>query len=89
MERLQPFHDRVLVVRSAVEETTKGGLFVPKSSQEKPLRGVVLEVGPSVKDVAAGQTVLFGRYSGQVVTVNNEEYMLLRQDELLGLLVTV
>ena len=84
MERFEPFRDRVLVARSQVEEVTKGGLFVPKSSQEKPLRGVVLNVGPDVKGTSPGEMILFGKYSGQVIIVNAEEFVLLREDELLG-----
>lgn len=83
-ERFEPFRDRVLVARAAAEEVTKGGLFVPRSSQEKPLRGVVLNTGPDVKGTSAGETVLFGKYSGQVIIVNAEEFVLLREDEILG-----
>lgn len=83
-ERFEPFKDRVLVARAQVEEVTKGGLFVPRSSQEKPLRGVVLNVGPDVKSTSPGETVLFGKYSGQVILINAEEFVLLREDEVLG-----
>lgn len=83
-ERFEPFKDRVMVARAHTEEVTKGGIFVPRSSQEKPLRGVVLNTGPEVKGISAGDTVLFGKYSGQVILINAEEYVLLRADEVLG-----
>jgi chaperonin GroES len=88
MERLKPHKDRVQVKRQDAEETTKGGLFVPRSSQEKPLRGAVIAHGNAVTATKVGDTVLFGRYSGQVVYVNGDEFMLLREDELLGTIVS-
>jgi chaperonin GroES len=88
MERLKPHKDRVQVKRQEAEETTKGGLFVPRSSQEKPLRGTVTATGPAVTSAKVGDCVLFGRYSGQVVYVNGDEFMLLREDELLGSIVS-
>lgn len=84
MEKFTPNGDRVLVARSAVEETSKGGLFIPKQSQEKPLRGVVLNVGRKCTNTTEGTTVLFGKYSGQFITLNHEEFVLLREEEILG-----
>lgn len=88
MEKFTPYSDRVLVARADVQETTKGGLFIPRSSQEKPLRGAVIEVGPNCKHTSLGSTVLFGKYSGQFVSLNHEEYVLLREEEILGVVET-
>lgn len=88
-EQFTPFKDRVLVEREEVQERTQGGLFVPKTSQEKPLRGHVIEIGPEVSNIKKGERILFGKYSGQEVEVNFKKFVLLRAEEILGTINTV
>lgn len=84
METFEPFKDRILVARAVAEEVTKSGLFIPKSSQAKPLRGTVVSVGPVVTSTRPGDTILFGKYSGQEIQVGDNTFVLLREDEVLG-----
>jgi chaperonin GroES len=88
-----PLHDRVLVTRVAEKETTKGGLFIPESGKEKPQEGLVVAVGlgrvtdKGVRvplDIAVGDRVLFGKYSGAEIKIEFEEFLILREDEVLG-----
>jgi chaperonin GroES len=90
---IRPLYDRVVVTRVAEEEKTKGGIIIPDSAKEKPVEGKVLAVGAgrvlddgSVRklDVKAGDRVLFGKYSGTEVTVSGEELLILREDDILG-----
>jgi chaperonin GroES len=87
--------DRVIVRRVEEEEQKKGGIIIPDSAKEKPQRGEVLAVGQGKRlddgkivalDVKAGDQVLFGKYSGSDVTVEDEELLILREDEILGIL---
>ena len=92
--QVQPLYDRVLVKRSEEEQKTSTGLFLPESAKEKPLMGVVLAVGQgklsddgnlrplSVKE---NDKVLFGRYAGTEIKVDGEDRLVLREDEILGI----
>lgn len=91
--KLQPLHDRIIVEAAPKEEKTAGGIILPDSAQEKPLRGTVLAVGPGKTqdngkrtpvDVKAGETVLYGKYSGTEVTVDGKDYVILRADDVLA-----
>lgn len=91
--KLQPLHDRIVVEAAAKEETTAGGIILPDTAQEKPLKGVVLAVGPGKTldsgklapvDVAVGDTVLYGKYAGTEVTVGGKDYIILRADDVLA-----
>ena len=91
----KPLGDRLLVQREAEPTVSAGGIIIPDSAQEKPLRGRVLAVGPgksgddgSIRpdDVAAGDLVLFGKYSGTEIKVAGEERVLLREDDVLGII---
>ncbi len=91
--KIRPLYDRVLVARVAEEEKTKGGIIIPDTAKEKPVEGKVVAVGGgrvledgSVRklDVKAGDRVLFGKYSGTEVKLNGEEHLILREDEILG-----
>ncbi|MES2504417.1 MAG: co-chaperone GroES [Myxococcota bacterium] len=95
MAQLKPLHDRVLVKRIDSEEKTKGGLYIPDSAKEKPLEGEVVAVGSGkVLDngtvrplsVKAGDKVLFAKYSETEVKLNNESFLLLKEDDLLGII---
>jgi chaperonin GroES len=88
-------HDRVIVKRLEGEQVTKGGIIIPESAKEKPLEGLVEAVGPGKRDengkqvaldVKAGDKVLFGKYAGTEVKINDEEMVILREDDILGVI---
>lgn len=90
---IQPLHDRIVVEAAAKEQTTAGGIILPDTAQEKPQRGTVLAVGPGKRldsgqlapiDVKTGETVLYGKYSGTEVTVDGKDYVILRAEDVLG-----
>jgi chaperonin GroES len=93
--KIRPLHDRVIVRRIKEEEKTKGGLYIPDTAKEKPVEGTVIAVGNgkvledgSVRklDLKEGDRVLFGKYSGSEVKIEGEEHLILREDEILGVL---
>jgi chaperonin GroES len=88
-----PLHDRVLVRRLEEKETVKGGIIIPDTAKEKPQEGEVIAVGAGKLnekgeriplDVKAGDRVLFGKYSGNDIKIDDEEYMILKEDEILA-----
>ena len=93
--KFRPLHDRVLVERVAEETKSAGGILIPDNAREKPQQGLVEAVGtgavlengsvraPSVKK---GDRILFGKYSGSEIKLDGEEYMIMREDEVLGIL---
>jgi len=90
-----PLHDRILVRRIEEQETTAGGLIIPDTAKDKPQEGEVLAVGKGkIKedgkalplDVKAGDRVLFGKYAGSEITIDGELYLIMREEEVLGLL---
>lgn len=91
--RIRPLQDRIVVSRIADQEKTKGGIIIPDTAKEKPIEGKVLAVGNgrvledgSVRklDVKVGDRVLFGKYGGTDVTIEGEELLILREDDVLG-----
>lgn len=91
--KLRPLDDRVVVRRLEAEEKTAGGIILPDNAKEKPQRGEVIAAGPgklldsgvrAVPDVAAGDTVLFGKYSGSEVKVNGDEFLIMRESDILA-----
>lgn len=93
---LKPLNDRIIVEPSEAETRTASGLVLPDSAQEKPQRGRVIAVGPgkrldngtlAVPDVSAGDTVLYGKYSGTEVKLAGKDYVILRAEDVLGILV--
>jgi len=91
--KIKPLYDRILVKRVASEETTKGGIIIPDTAQEKPQEAVIVAVGKGkVKDdgtlrpldVKVGDKVLFSKYGGTDITVDGEERLILREDEILA-----
>src|SRR3979409_2187410 len=91
----RPLHDRILVSRIEEGEQKVGGIIIPDSAKEKPLEGKVVAVGNGkVKDdgtrialdVKAGDHILFGKYSGQEIKLDGEEYLIMREDEVLGVI---
>jgi chaperonin GroES len=90
---ITPLHDRVLVRRLEEKESIKGGIIIPDSAKEKPQEGEVIAVGAGKVtdegkriplDVKAGDRVLFGKYSGNDIKIDDEEYMILKEDEILA-----
>ena len=89
----RPLHDRVLVRRVEAEEKTAGGIIIPDTAKEKPQEGEVLAVGAGTRDetgklvpldVKEGDTILFGKYSGQEIKIDGNEYLIMREDEVLA-----
>jgi chaperonin GroES len=92
---LRPLHDRVLIKRVEEAETARGGIIIPDTAKEKPQQGEVVEAGNGkilengdrvALDVKAGDRILFGKYSGSEVKIDGEEYVILREDEILAVL---
>ena len=90
-----PLHDRILVRRLEETETIRGGIIIPDSAKEKPQQGKVIAAGNGKAkddgkrvplDVKAGDTILFGKYSGQEIKIDGEEYLIMREDEVLGVI---
>ncbi|MFO0588117.1 MAG: co-chaperone GroES [Polyangiaceae bacterium] len=93
--KMRPLQDRVIIKRVKEEERTKGGLIIPDSAKEKPIEGLVVAVGNgkvledgTVKklDVKEGDRVLFGKYSGTEVKIDGEEHLIMREDDILGVI---
>ena len=92
---LRPLHDRILVRRLEEQESVRGGIIIPDSAKEKPQQAEVVAVGAgkmledgtrAEPDVKAGDRILFGKYSGADVRIDGQEYLILREDEILGVL---
>jgi chaperonin GroES len=91
--KIRPLYDRVVVSRIAEEEKTKGGIYIPDTAKEKPVEGKVLAVGSgrtledgTVRklDIHVGDHVLFGKYSGTEVKIGGEDHLILREEDILG-----
>ena len=91
--KVRPLHDRVLVKRLEEQEQVRGGIIIPDSAKEKPQEAEVIAVGPgkiqdngdrSPMDVSVGNTVLVGKYSGSDIKIDDNEYVILREDEILA-----
>lgn len=87
---IKPLADRVLVKADAAEETTKSGLFIPDTAKEKPMRGEVIAVGAGKKDepitVKVGDKVLYGKYAGTELTVDGQEFLIMRESDIYAIL---
>jgi chaperonin GroES len=90
----KPLHDRILVRRTEEGETMRGGIIIPDSAKEKPQQGEVVSVGKGKSndegkvfplDVKAGDTILFGKYSGTEIKLDGEEFLIMREEEVLGI----
>ena len=91
--KIRPLQDRVIVKRVAEEETTKGGIIIPDTAKEKPIEGTVLAVGNGKVledgkvrslDVKAGDRILFTKYAGTEVKIDGEEHLVIREEDILG-----
>jgi chaperonin GroES len=93
--KLRPLQDRIIVKRVEEETKTAGGLFIPETAKEKPQRGEVIAVGNGKKtedgkvlpvDVKVGDKVLFGKYAGTEIKIDGEDYLIMREDDILGIM---
>ncbi len=92
---LKPLQDRILVQRVEEEKTTKGGIIIPDTAKEKPAEGKIIAVGSGkvaddgkriAMDVKVGDRILFGKYAGTEVKIEGEEYLIMREDDVLGVI---
>jgi chaperonin GroES len=93
--KVRPLHDRVLIKRIEEQETVRGGIIIPDTAKEKPQEGEVVAAGTGKRlesgqvlplEVKAGDRVLFGKYSGTEIKLDGQEFLILREDEILGIL---
>ncbi|MBW1895191.1 MAG: co-chaperone GroES [Deltaproteobacteria bacterium] len=93
--KIRPLHDRILVQRVEEEKTTKGGIIIPDTAKEKPIEGKVIaagsgRVGDDGKkiplEVKKGDRILFGKYGGTEIKIEGEEYLIMREDDVLGII---
>ncbi len=93
--KIRPLHDRILVKRVEEQETVRGGIIIPDTAKEKPQEGKVVAVGAGKVgddgkkiplDVKAGDKILFGKYSGSEVKIEEDEYLILREEDVLAIL---
>jgi chaperonin GroES len=93
--KIRPLYDRIVVKRIETQEQKIGGLFIPDSAKEKPQEGEVVAVGKGKRledgkvvplDVQVGDRILFGKYSGSDIKLDNEEFLIMREEEVLGIL---
>lgn len=90
LTRMKPIADRVIIKPAPADEKTKGGIIIPDTAKEKPQRGEVVAVGPgkdgNLMTVAPGDIVLYGKYSGQEINFEGQDYLIMREDEILVIL---
>ena len=91
----KPLHDRVLVRRVESDQKTAGGIIIPDTAQEKPMEGEVLEIGSGARDeigklvpldVRKGDKILFGKWSGTEVKMNGEDYLIMKESDIMGII---
>ncbi len=91
--KFRPLHDRIVVKRLTEEQKTTGGIIIPDSAQEKPMQGEVLAVGPGARDdkgarvamdLKAGDTILFGKWSGTEVKIDGDELLIMKESDVMG-----
>jgi chaperonin GroES len=93
--KIKPLQDRVIVKRLEAEEKTRSGIIIPDTAKEKPQKGEVIAVGPGKVlesgnkielNVKPGDKILFSKYAGTEIEINNEEYLIMREDDILGII---
>jgi len=96
--KFRPLHDRVLVRRLEEDERTVGGIIIPDTAKEKPMEGEVLAIGPGARndkgeltplDVKAGDRILFGKWSGSEVKIDDEELVIMKESDIMGIIENV
>jgi chaperonin GroES len=94
---VRPLHDRVLIKRVEEKEVVKGGIIIPDTAKEKPMEGEIVAAGPgkiledgkrSAMDVKAGDRILFGKYAGTEIKIDEQDYVIMREEEILAVLET-
>jgi chaperonin GroES len=87
---IKPLADRVLVEPAAAEEKTAGGIIIPDTAKEKPMRGIIVAVGDGKKDepitVKVGDTVLYGKYAGTELSVDGKDYLIMRESDIYAII---
>lgn len=95
MAQVRPLHDRVLVRRTEEQEKSKGGIIIPDTAKEKPIQGQVIAVGQGrvtedgkirPLEVKKGDKILFGKYAGTEIKIDGDEFLMMREDDILGIL---
>ena len=93
--RFRPLHDRVVVRRLEEETKTRGGIIIPDTAKEKPMQGEVIAVGPGARDekgeiqkldVKVGDRIIFGKWSGTEVKIDDEEYLIMKESDIMGVI---
>lgn len=93
--RIRPLHDRILIERIEEEEKTKGGIIIPDTAKEKPIQGKVISVGKgkvtekgkvTAPDVKEGNRILFSKYAGSEVKIDGKKHLIIREDDILGVI---
>ena len=93
--KFRPLHDRVVVRRLEAEEKTSGGIIIPDTAKEKPMEGEIVAAGPGARDeagklvpldVKAGDRILFGKWSGSEIKIDGEEHLIMREEDILGVI---
>jgi len=93
--KIRPLHDRVIVQRKDAETKTASGIIIPDTAKEKPQEGVIIAVGKGIKkddgsivalDVKVGDKVLFGKYSGTEIKIEGEEFLMMKEDDIMGVI---
>jgi chaperonin GroES len=93
--KLRPLYDRIVVKRIEEQETTRNGIFIPDSAKEKPQEGEVMAIGKGKRledgkvvtlDVKTGDRILFGKYSGNEIKIDGEDYLIMREDDVLAII---
>ena len=93
--KFRPLHDRIAVKRIEEEEKTKGGIIIPDTAKEKPMQGEVIAVGTGIRnnegqiqplEVKAGDKVLFGKWSGSEVKIDNDDYLIMKESDIMGII---
>ncbi|MFP4469889.1 MAG: co-chaperone GroES [Bacteroidales bacterium] len=86
---IKPLADRVIIEPAQAEEKTTGGIIIPDTAKEKPQRGTVVAVGPGKKDepltVKEGDTVLYGKYAGTEISIDNKDYLIMRESDIVAI----
>lgn len=83
--KFKPLKDRVFVKYSEEAEKTAGGIYIPESAKEKPQKGVIEAVGSEVKEIKVGDVILFDKYSGSKINIDNNEYLIIKEEDILGI----
>jgi chaperonin GroES len=84
--KFKPLKDRVFVSYSAELEKTSGGLYIPDAAKEKPQKGKIEAIGNEVKNVKIEDVILFDKYSGSKITIDSQEYLILKEEDILGII---